>query len=149
MSFGSGFTSWGTSRADDDRSDQGSAESSAESDRNGDAAVLKQELTWGQFITQRFEDPASPTKNNARGGPAPPRKPPAGFDGFDDDDDNDIDDIMSTFGPVSIRTGREDILFGPQDEEPLPMFDRIIGKARDAASGRPDGKGDGARNSTG
>lgn len=63
--------------------------------------------------------------------------------------DNDIDDIMSTFGPVSIRTGREDILFGPQDEESLPMFDRIIGKARDAASGRPGGKGDGASNSTG
>lgn len=48
------------------------------------------ELTWGQFITQRFEDPASPTKNNARGGPAPPRKPPAGFHGFDDDDVSNI-----------------------------------------------------------
>lgn len=54
--------------------------------------------------------------------------------------DDDIDDIMSTFGPVSIRTGQEDILFCPQDEEPLPMFDRIIGRAPEtSASARQSG----------
>ena len=41
-SFGSGFTSWGTSRADENESDQGSAESGAGSDGDGDGAALKQ-----------------------------------------------------------------------------------------------------------
>lgn len=72
--------------------------------------------------------------------PPPPPLPPPPLTHFPQDDD--IDDIMSTFGPVSIRTGQEDILFCPKDEAPLPMFDRIIGKAPDA-SARPEGKGAG------
>lgn len=49
---------------------------------------------------------------------------------------------MSTFGPVSIRTGQEDILFCPKDDEPLPMFDRFIGKAHEASSSSAAGPHD-------
>lgn len=44
-----------------------------------------QELTWGQFINQRQEEPAAPNKK-LRGGAEPASKPAAGFDAFDDDD---------------------------------------------------------------
>eukprot|EP00903_Cladosiphon_okamuranus_P019227 g17681.t1 len=143
MSFGSGLTSWGTSKADEEESDRDSAGSGAGANGDVEEAMLKQELTWGQFIIQRQEEPAVPSKKS-RGGAEPDGKPAGGFDAFDDDDDDDIDDIMSTFGPVSIRTGQEDILFCPQEEEPLPMFDRVIGKAPDASVRQGGGSGAGA-----
>ncbi|CAM9345495.1 unnamed protein product [Scytosiphon promiscuus] len=142
MSFGGRFTSWGTSKAEEERREQG-VDNGAGGDRDADRGVRKQELTWSQFVNQRSEEPPTPPSRKPRGGPEPPRKPSADFDAFDDDDDNDIDDIMSTFGPVSIRTGQEDILFCPQDEEPLPMFDRIIGRARGEPRRQSDGRGGG------
>lgn len=42
MSFGSGFTSWGTSKADEDESDKGSAESGAGSAGDADGTEPKQ-----------------------------------------------------------------------------------------------------------
>lgn len=48
-------------------------------------SLFHKELTWGQFIIQRQEEPAAPNKKS-RGGAEPASKPTAGFDAFDDDD---------------------------------------------------------------
>lgn len=55
--------------------------------------LSRKELTWGQFIIQRQEEPVAPNKK-PRGGPDPGRKPAAGFDAFDDDDVSAIDIIL-------------------------------------------------------
>ena len=49
------------------------------------SSLLHKELTWGQFIIQRQEEP-TPNKKLREGAEPDVRKPTADFDAFDDDD---------------------------------------------------------------